>query len=201
MSLEENRQFWEQAWADGRTRFHGEGPNPNLLTHAPKVFSSAQRLLVPLCGKSHDLIWLVGRGHGVVGVELARQPLDELINEHQLEGAWEQNQFQVKGQRFSLYHQDFFHHEGRYEGIYDRACYVALTSELRERMAKRYYDLLAPQGKILLLTLKHEQESGPPFSISDEEIEEHFSNGFEIKVLATQTDQERTIEVRELTKL
>ncbi len=200
MSLEENRQFWEQAWADGRTRFHGDRPNPNLVSFGPQVFAAGERILVPLCGKSHDLLWLSSRGHGVVGVELARLPLDEFIEEHQLQGTWHEQTFQVKGQRLTLHHQDFFHHDGRYEGIYDRACFVALTKDLRQRMAQRYKTLLAPGGKILLLTLQHRDPGGPPFSVTAEEIEQYFGADFFIELLSQQHDGDRLIEVRQLKK-
>ena len=202
MSLDENRQFWEQAWADGRTRFHRLDVNDFLVKYAPTVFDAGDKVLVPLCGKSIDLLWLCQQGHGVAGVELAKQAINEFISENKLQGSWQDQRFQTQASRLSLYHQDFFHHEGKYEAIYDRACLVALPSELRKRMAEKYSSLLNPNGKILLITLKHDEGSGPPYSISDEEIDDLFGNNFKIDFLDRGPASElRLVEVRKLTKL
>lgn len=193
MSLDENRQFWEQAWVDGRTRFHRPDVNDLLVKYAATVFDAGDKVLVPLCGKSVDLLWLCQQGHGVAGVELAKQAIDEFISENKLQGTWEDQRFQTQASRLSLYHQDFFHHDGRYDVIYDRACLVALTKPLRECMAARYVELLAPEGKILLLTVTHNQEGGPPFSVSKEEVDSLFSEHFAIEELQRYQDGERTI--------
>ncbi len=201
MSLDENKKFWEQAWADGRTRFHRQEANDNLIKYASSVFDPSDRILVPLCGKSIDLIWLAKQGHGVVGVELAKQAIDEFISENKIHGKWEDNRFQTNVSRLSLYHQDFFYHDGKYEAIYDRACLVALSKELRQRMAQKYKDLLIPKGKILLITLVHESDEGPPYSISDEEINNLFAADFKIEFLERGPPLERTVEIRKLTRI
>lgn len=202
MSLDENRQFWEQAWVDGRTRFHRPEVNDLLVKYAATVFDAGDKVLVPLCGKSVDLLWLCQQGHGVAGVELAKQAIDEFISENKLQGTWEDQRFQTQASRLSLYHQDFFHHDGKYEAIYDRACLVALPIELRKRMAEKYSSLLNPNGKILLNTLKHDEGSGPPYSISDEEIELLFSQNFKIELLERVAPiEQRRVEIRKLTKL
>src|SRR6187549_857001 len=61
--------YWFERWREGRTGFHLAHVNPRLTEHSA-VFSEATRVLVPLCGKSADLEWLVTRGYEVVGVEL-----------------------------------------------------------------------------------------------------------------------------------
>lgn len=200
MPLSENKQFWEQAWADGRTRFHRPDPNAGLVKYASTIFDSGDRVLVPLCGKSVDMLWLSERGYGVSGVEVAKLPIDEFISENNLEGSWSDHSYQVKAQRITIYHQDFFNHDGRYEAIYDRACLVALSAPLRARMAERYKALLKPKGKILLITLKHPTSDGPPYSISDEEIDSLFAKDFSIELLevADVPVDSRTIEIRKL---
>lgn len=199
MPLNENKQFWEQAWAEGRTRFHRPEANWALTQYAPTLFAPGDRVLVPLCGKSVDLLWLSERGHGVVGVELAKQPILEFIAENQLEGSWSDHCFQTKGQRLSVCHQDFFLHDGRYEAIYDRASLVALPQELRARMAERYRSLLMPGGKILLVTLIHPSLAGPPYSVNEEEVFSLFSQDFDIEFLDTRSEGERIVQVRKLT--
>lgn len=197
-SLQENREFWEKAWADGRTRFHRDQYNPTLVAHAPNFFEAGSKVLVPLCGKSIDLLWLAARGHGVSGIEVARKPLEDFIVENNLDGTWENERFQVKGQRLTLFNQDFFLHDGRYNAIFDRACLVALPQTLRKRMAERYRDLLMPRGKILLLTIEHNHSDGPPYNVNDHEVQSIFGNNFSIELISQQQDGERLIKARKL---
>lgn len=198
--LQENKRFWEQAWEDGRTRFHRDEVNSTLIEFAPKFFSPGARVLVPLCGKSIDLLWLATRGYGVTGVEIAHQPIQEFIQENQLEGQWQEKRYQVKGQRLTIFEQDFFHHDGRYDVIYDRACLVALPHDLRKRMSERYHELLMPEGKILLLTIVHNNEGGPPFSVTEDEVQVLFAKKFTIKKIREYKDTDRTISAYELVK-
>ena len=198
--LNSNKQFWEQVWAEGRIGFHRSEVHPSLARFAGSVFAPSSRLLVPLCGKSLDMLWLCERSFGVTGVELSHQALQEFITENQLSGVWENQQFQVKEKRLSLHCQDFFHHEGRYEGIYDRACLVALAPALRVRMSERYHQLLVPGGKILLMALTHTLDSAPPHSVSPQEVEELFAEKFTIKQLETSQDGIRQLYAYELIK-
>jgi len=47
--------YWLERWREGRTAFHLADANPRLIEHSV-VFSEASRVLVPLCGKSADLL-------------------------------------------------------------------------------------------------------------------------------------------------
>lgn len=54
---------------------------------------------------------------------------------------------------------------------------MALSPELRVEYAERIKSLLAPQGKILLITLDYPQQEmqGPPYSVASSEIESLFA--------------------------
>ena len=63
-------ESWLERWQEGRIGFHRADENPRLVQHHQRVLGDTIRVLVPLCGKSVDLEWLVVRGHEVVGIEL-----------------------------------------------------------------------------------------------------------------------------------
>ncbi|MGD8547546.1 MAG: thiopurine S-methyltransferase, partial [Thiohalophilus sp.] len=64
--------FWHERWENNLIGFHSNEVNPYLRTHWSKLsLEPAARVLVPLCGKSLDLIWLAEQGYQVVGVELS----------------------------------------------------------------------------------------------------------------------------------
>src|SRR5687767_6239745 len=65
-------EFWHERWQTGQIGFHEGKPNDDLVTFWPTLgLESGARVLVPLCGKTHDLAWLRAQGHDVTGVELS----------------------------------------------------------------------------------------------------------------------------------
>lgn len=64
--------FWHQRWQEGRIGFHQHQVNDWLKRYWPKLqLAPGARVLVPLCGKSLDMLWLREQGHEVLGVELS----------------------------------------------------------------------------------------------------------------------------------
>lgn len=61
--------------------------------------------------------------------------------------------------------------------IYDRAALIALPEEMRVEYVQRIRGLLNPGGRILLVSLDYPQQemAGPPFSVTQEEIEHLFA--------------------------
>lgn len=69
-----NEAFWHERWARNEIGFHLGEVNPYLLRHWPSLaLPNGARVLVPLCGKSLDMAWLVEQGFTVVGVELSEK--------------------------------------------------------------------------------------------------------------------------------
>src|SRR4051812_1771343 len=75
--------YWLERWREGRTGFHLASANPLLVEHITAL-SEATRVLVPLCGKSADLEWLVTHGYQVVGVELVELAAKAFFDERGL---------------------------------------------------------------------------------------------------------------------
>ena len=83
--------FWQERWQRGEIGFHKAATNPLLQQWWPRLaLGGAESVLVPLCGKSLDLIWLRAQGHQVLGVELARSALEAFGEEHELALQWTQ---------------------------------------------------------------------------------------------------------------
>jgi thiopurine S-methyltransferase len=55
-------EFWQSRWQRNDIGFHAREVNPMLVRHWSVVCrDNASRVLVPLCGKSIDLLWLANR--------------------------------------------------------------------------------------------------------------------------------------------
>jgi len=78
---------WDGKWNNeykGKPRFHLSTANPNLVKFHGKEFNPPKDMpiLLPLCGKTIDLQWLLSAGHQcVVGVEGIQQGIEELRDE------------------------------------------------------------------------------------------------------------------------
>lgn len=182
--------FWQGRWKEGRIGFHEGRPNAHLEMHVA-LLGEAKRVLVPLCGKTEDMAFLAARGHHVVGVELVESAARAFFEEHQLT-PHVQNVgpfVQYQSQSVSILVGDFFQTTlewlGPVNALYDRAALIALPEALRAAYVK-HLRLLLPQGSPgLLVTLEYPQQlmEGPPFSVSKNEVSQHFA-GMDCKLLA-----------------
>lgn len=188
-------KFWITAWEEGRTNFHRSQFNEKLLQFFPSLNpKKGEKVLVPLCGKTKDLIWLGQNGLSVHGVELYSRPVEEFFPENHLEPViknQDQNFTHYSYQNLTISCGDFFKVQGSdvYDLIYDRASLVALPFEMRKDYAKVITRVLKPKGKCLLIVYEYDQTKmeGPPFSVSEEEVHQLYEDRFNIKLVESES--------------
>jgi len=74
--------FWIDRWNEGQIGFHLNEVNPALIRHWPaRGENDKGPVLVPLCGKSRDLLYLRQLGHPVIGIELSPLAVEAFWNE------------------------------------------------------------------------------------------------------------------------
>jgi thiopurine S-methyltransferase len=165
---------WLERWANGRTGWHQAEGNAGLRKHWPET---SGRVLVPLCGKSPDMLWLAARGHDVVGVELAEAAIREFFAEQTLDFNFDDTGpmhcYSAVDLPITLYCGDYFSFAGdRFDGLYDRGALVAINPSLREKYIRVTRNLLNPDARRLIVTLEYEQDvvQGPPFAVTANEM-------------------------------
>ncbi|MEZ4264977.1 MAG: thiopurine S-methyltransferase [Myxococcota bacterium] len=169
--------FWHSMWQGERLGFHQSTINAHLA--AAESFltdAGAQRVLVPLCGKSRDLLWLKARFDEVVGVEFVETAVAAFFAEQGLSPSHTADlglaRYEVDG--LALLAADIFDVTaaavGPLDAVYDRAALIALPAEVRPRYVEHILSLSRPGTRILLLTMHGDYPSGPPFSVSDDEV-------------------------------
>ncbi|HET8899963.1 MAG TPA: thiopurine S-methyltransferase [Rhodanobacteraceae bacterium] len=184
--------FWLQRWREGRTGFHRDAPMPLLVQHWPQLsLPQASRVLVPLCGKSLDMVWLAAQGHRVLGVELSPLAIQQFFAEHGLAATTHESPMGVhhvagaieiiQGDVFGL---DVATLAGC-EAVYDRAAIIALPAAMRQRYARAIYARLPPGCGGLMITLDYPQAEmdGPPFSVGEAEVRSLLGANFTIRTL------------------
>lgn len=181
-------QFWINAWNEGRTNFHKSEYHEKLLEIFPSFKPEVgQKVLVPLCGKSKDLLWLKEQKLSVHGIELYDQAVEAFFRENNLpvEKHANKNFMDYHYQNLTISCGDFFkfNQKQSYDFIYDRASLVALPPDMRKTYAQILKDSLKPGGKYLLIAYEYDQSKlqGPPFSVDRKEIFELYQDHFKIE--------------------
>ncbi|MFT5396682.1 MAG: thiopurine S-methyltransferase [Gammaproteobacteria bacterium] len=181
-------EFWHERWGSNNIGFHEKKPNDLLIKHFNRLkLEKDSCLLLPLCGKTHDIAWLLSKGHRVVGVELSEIAIQQLFEELNLQPTLTQ-QGKLKhysSNKLDIFAGDLFNctqeHLKSIDAIYDRAALVALPKDMRMRYTSHLKAITqnAPQ---LLISFEYDQAQmeGPPFSISTKEIEKHYSDSYKI---------------------
>lgn len=177
--------FWHKKWADNQIGFHQSQVNPYLQAHWPALqLAPGSRVLVPLCGKSLDLLWLAGQGHQVLGVELSAQAIEAFFAGNGLQPeVSHQGRFEVwRSGEIELWCGDIFDLQAadlaECAGLYDRAALIALPQEMRSSYLQLLGKGLPAGAKGLLVTLEYDQAriDGPPFSVAEREVQEGFAD-------------------------
>jgi thiopurine S-methyltransferase len=190
-------EFWHAKWRNQEIGFHLTRVNPALIRHWPALkLPPNSRILIPLCGKSLDLIWLRQRGHAVVGIELSPIALDALAQQFEAElgvalKKKEDGITTFEGEGITLLGADFFslrpEQVGRVDAVYDRAAWVAMPPELRPDYC-RQLRLLSEKAPQLLIALDYDQQKmdGPPFALCHSEILHHYQKDHHCILLESQ---------------
>jgi thiopurine S-methyltransferase len=199
--------FWHARWQRGEIGWHSETVNRHLTRYWPELsVAPGGRVLVPLAGKSRDMLWLAGLGHGVLGVELSGAAVEQFFVENDLAPErvdlaplpfmrWTVDELELlSGDFFDLSPQLLLDERGAgIAAVYDRASLIALPPEMRPAYARQLATLLrgAPHAggaaESLLITLEYDQQrmSGPPFSVTGDEVRSLFEADFSVQRIAS----------------
>ena len=186
--------FWHTKWERAEIGFHKETFDLHLQQQWNRLgLGKSQRVFVPLCGKSLDMLWLAGEGHPVTGVELSPLAVEAFFEENNLlPRRYQQGSFNVwEADEIRIMNGNIFDLEARHiadcAGVYERASLIALPPTMREEYVRHLSMILPPVILILLVTMEYDQtvRSGPPFSVSEEEVMSLYNPAFEVEKLYT----------------
>ncbi|MGV8842743.1 MAG: thiopurine S-methyltransferase [Pseudomonas sp.] len=187
-----SEDFWQARWSQDQIGFHLPQVNPCLLQYWP-VLPAGTRVLVPLCGKSLDLAWLAEQGLRVLGIELTQMAVEAFFSERQLQPEISTHGVftQYRAGSIELWCGDFFALTAAdvadCAALYDRAALIALPPELRERYTAHLTSILplACQGLLITLDYDQAQMSGPPFAVTDQEVQRLLGAAWQPHLLET----------------
>ncbi|MBT8118347.1 MAG: thiopurine S-methyltransferase [Gammaproteobacteria bacterium] len=212
--------FWLERWSNNQTGFHQQKINPYLMyfygEKGPAVEQREKlKVFVPLCGKSKDMLWLSQNRYRVFGVECSDLAVKGFFEENALN-----YKYAEKGQhalyqssdlpsQIEIFQGDFFELQASdledVTDIFDRASLVALPVEMRQSYADKMAELQKPGVRTLLVTLTfdHTEMNGPPFSVTEDEVNALYANNFSVQKLLFKDviEEEHGLRNRGLTSL
>lgn len=184
--------YWLQRWQKNQIGFHLDEPIPWLMKYWPQLNISKQgRVLVPLCGKSLDMLWLRDQGYDVLGVELSDIAIQQFLQENDLRADTHETSMGVhytmpgieiiQGDVFAL-------SEAIYAScgsIYDRASIIAFPEAMRKRFATEVYGRMPKGSQAFMITLDYPEaeKQGPPFSVRYEELQQLLQHNWQVTQL------------------
>lgn len=185
--------FWKDKWERSEIAFHEREANPLLVKYFKELsVAKGARVFVPLCGKTLDIAWLLSHGYRVAGAELSEIAVQQLFEglgvEPKVSAVGSVQRY--RAQNIEIFLGDLFDVTremlGPVDAIYDRAALVALPKDMRDRYTEHLVQISdnAPQ---LVIAYEYDQRviGGPPFSVSNDEVRRHYTDSYDLTLLAS----------------
>ena len=152
--MEHDADWWEEKYRRGEDGWERGAPNPALRSWLDQgVLAASARVLVPGCGRGHEVVELARRGHRVVAVDFAPSAVKAL------RARLVRESLQAEVVQDDL----FAYTEGPFDAIYEQTCLCALDPARWPGYAIWLRDRLRPGGVLLALFMQTGMEEGPPF--------------------------------------
>lgn len=191
-------KYWLNKWQSKDIAFHEQNVSSDLITYIEALsLQSGDGILVPLCGKTKDIVWLANKGFHVIGVELSPIACDEFFTEmNATPQITQQSKFtSYKYTNIELLCGDLFDLTGinlpNIHAIYDCKALIALPEDVRKRYVNQLVACLGTKIKILLLTIESSCHiNPPPYSVDSKEINLLYGTYFNIQQLKSVSVQD-----------
>ncbi len=165
---------WDQCYREGTTPWDRGEPSPPLrqwLENHPHV----GKVIVPGCGRGHDVALIAAMGGDPVGLDISEEAIrlakatHPALAERFIQG----DLFQIPPAM-----------EGAFDALIEHTCLSGLPPHLRPAYAAACCKLIKPGGRIIGVWFIHPDldpgETGPPFPLPLDELDQMFDSGFEI---------------------
>ena len=171
--LDKFNRYWKARWLNDITEFNQKDPNP-FLTHniASLNLKANAAILVPLCGKSIDMLWLSQQKFNIIGIEISEIACKAFFHDNNLsyQKTFIDGSICFSGDRITLVCNDIFQASmniiSGIDAVYDCAALSALPIQIQKKYAIWITNLVKPNS-MLIQTISYDQQqmSPPPYSI------------------------------------
>lgn len=161
-------EFWDTRFRSGVTPWDAGGV-PAHLESWLKTRPSGAKVLVPGCGTGYEVALFARHGDDVLGIDFSAAAVEAARR--------------YLGPRSRLVRPaDFFaFDEGPFDLVYERALLCALPRIRWPAWARRMSELVRPGGELAGFFYLDDNERGPPFGTSREELQRLLDPGFVLR--------------------
>jgi len=155
---------WDQRYREGSDRWELGHPAPPLEAFLRRDARAPQppgRVLVPGCGRGHEVALLAHLGYGAIGVDFSREAIQAAKALH---GS---DRDQLCWLQADLFDAEALAAAGisaaSLQGVLEHTCFCAIDPAQRTAYLDTVMRLLAPGGWLLGLFWCHQRPGGPPW--------------------------------------
>lgn len=175
---------WENLYQEGITPWDKGLPSPPLVDWLGKNADfRADRILVPGCGRGHDVKEIARHcsDSAITGLDISPSALEYARKESVADNVTylEDDLFRLPSTEMA----------GSFHWVWEHTCYCAIEISLREAYVEAVHSLLAPGGEFLGIFYldpyddEHRPGGGPPHGTSEEDLVEKFEGSGRFRIL------------------
>ena len=188
-------KYWKGKWQENKLDWHKTQVRKFLQSYHSQMMEGGT-VLVPLCGKTVDMIYLANEGYKVVGIEYSEEAIISFFGENEIDYEIKKD---VRNTDFKTYkglNLNITIHNGNFfdvtpelvgdvDGIWDRGSLIAINPSERSRYSKVMLGLMTSKTFYLLDSLCYDQKrlGGPPFSVARNVVEDLYLEMCDIKLV------------------
>jgi len=158
-------EFWQARYDEGSTGWDRGGPSPMLTTWLTTGMLTPCRILVPGCGRGHEVVALAEAGFDVVAIDYAAAAVASVSQ------ALEARQLQAKVVQTDLFD---YQPDAPFDAVYEQTCLCALSPSRWNCYEKRLAAWIAPGGGLFAVFMQTDREQGPPFACPPDAMRDLF---------------------------
>lgn len=164
---------WEERYEKGDTPWEKGYAAPPLTEFLSQQVITG-KVLVPGCGTGHDVRALAGQGASVIGLDVAPRAIQRAKTFTCVSG-----ENYILGDLFELPASLL----GSFDWVFEHTCFCAISPERRKDYISVVHSVLKNNGALLAifyLNPDNDGETGPPYPVSKKELDDLFSDRFEL---------------------
>ena len=147
--------YWQNRYEQALTGWDRGGPSPAatfFLEWAQR--EGWRRVLVPGCGRGHEVITLAEAGLEVTAIDFAPSAVDAV------NARLKERNLKATVRAADVLEISF---ESPFDAVYEQTCLCALPPDAWERYEAQLYRWLRPNGVLFAMFMQTTQPNGPPF--------------------------------------
>lgn len=173
--MKQTQTDWQEAYEKRETPWEKGKPHPALLDFLATKGPFAGEIFVPGCGSGHDVRALSTPQNHVLGIDLAPFAIEKARSFPKVGN----EEYQL-GDLFALPPAL----DEKFDVVFEHTCFCAIDPKRREDYAETIVRVLKPGGKFIAIFFPNpdvDEDEGPPFPVSVEELEKLFDGDFVVE--------------------